>query len=231
MTAFSEELQSLSPSALVEFFILDMTNTPGGGFLYFHDGATAGGNKVTWQGQEYDPWPIETEGFDISTQGVLPRPKMRIANMDGLISAEANAYGDLLGCMLIRKRTFVRFLDAVNFAAGNPEADPNQHAEDDKWFVDQKTGENRYVIEFELASVFDLMGIKLPSRQVLKSACPWKYRGPECGYTGPFYDRFDNPSSAFDDACSKLLASCKVRHPRPAVLPYGGFPGATRYEA
>lgn len=233
MSSFSEEIQSLQPSALLELFVLDMSNTTSGGQLYFHAGTNELCGPVTWQGQDYMPWPIQTSGFDSTAQGVLPRPKITVANIDGLFSGEVSANDDLLGCLLIRKRTFAKFLDAVNFKDGiNPTADPTQYAEDDKWFIDQKTAENRYQLEFELASVFDLMGVQLPYRQVLKSACSWRYRGPECGYTGPAFDRFDNPTNIITaDSCAKRLASCKVRFGAANVLPFGGFPGATKYDA
>lgn len=231
MTTFREEIQSLSPTALVELFILDMSNTQSGGILYFHAGTNQLSGPIVWQGVTYTPWPIQASGFDINTQGSLPRPKLLVANTGAFFSAEVQANDDLLGCQIIRKRTFSRFLDAVNFPGGvNPDADPFQHADDDKWFIDQKVSENRYQIEFALASVFDLMGVQLPSRQVLKSSCSWRYRGAECGYTGPSFDRFDKPSSVIDDSCAKLLSSCRIRHVNQ-VLPYGGYPGATRYES
>lgn len=230
MSAFSEELQSLSPTALVELFVLDMSSTYSGGILYFHAGTNELKQPVVWQGNTYEPWPIQAEGFDMSTQGALPRPKLTVANTNGMFSGEVAANDDLLGCMIIRKRTFAKFLDAVNFAAGNPNADPNQHADDDSWFIDQKTSENRYQIEFELASVFDLMGVQLPYRQVLKSACSWRYRSAECGYTGPSFDLYDQASSAQADSCAKRLSSCKVRF-GGNPLPFGGFPGATRYDS
>lgn len=235
MSKYSKEIQSLSPSALIELFVLDMSRTQSGGILYFHAGTNKLNNPVVWQGQVFEPWPIEAEGFDLSTQGALPRPKLRVANTGGVFSAEVSANDDLLGCVLTRKRTFARFLDAVNFKGGiNAEADPTQHAEDDAWFIDQKTSETRHAIEFELASVFDLMGVQLPSRQILKSACSWRYRGPECGYTGPAFDRFDQPTNIIaSDACAKRLNSCKCRKDYwpEGILNFGGFPGATKYEA
>lgn len=230
MSKFTEEIQSLSPSALIELFVLDLSSTVSGGMLYFHAGTNKLNGPIVWQGQEYQAWPIECEGFDLSTQGALPRPKITVANTNGLFSGEVSANDDLLGCMVIRKRTFAKFLDAVNYPNGvNPDADPTQHADDDSWFIDQKVSEDRYALQFELASVFDLMGIQLPYRQVLKSACSWRYRGPECGYIGPAYDRFDQPSQPIDDSCAKRLSSCRVRFGKNP-LPYGGFPGATRYE-
>lgn len=152
-------------------------------------------------------------GFDISGQGTLPSPKISIANFGGSISAEVRANDDLVGCTVIRKRTLARFLDAVNFSSGvNPTADPSQFFPDESWFVEQKTLETFEVVEFELSSVFELMGVKLPYRQIIKNTCPWKYRGTECGYTGPYFDKDDKQTSiSGSDYCTKRLDSCRAR--------------------
>lgn len=230
MTAFTQELQTLSHSALVELFVLDMSkfNVPN---FYFHAGTNQVGSEIVWQGQTYSPLPIEAEGFGATTSGTLPRPKIRVANGDGFFSRESVAYRELVGARIIRKRTFARFLDAVNFPNGNPTADPNSHFPDDIWFVDQKTVENRHIIEWELASGFDLQGVALPYRQVIQNCCSWHYRSSECSYTGAaMYDYNDTPTTdPKKDACGKRLSSCKVRFGK-SVLPFGGFPGATRHQ-
>lgn len=232
-TPIRAEIQSLSPSAMIELFVLDMTGTYSGGFLYFHAGTNGLNQPIVWKGQKYDPWPIQAKGFDMTTQGTLPQPSVIIANVGGVLSGEVQANDDLVGCKITRKRTLAKYLDAVNFPGGvNADADPNQYLPDEMWYVEQKTSETRHSIEFKLSSVFDLMGIQLPYRQVIQNSCPWKYRGAECGYTGPYYDRFDQPTSMqANDACAKLLSSCKVRQAyfSGQILPFGGFPGATRY--
>lgn len=229
MTTITAEIQSLSPTALIEMFLLDTTSLPEGGVIGFHAGTNALQQPVVWQGVTYQPLPIEAEGFDISGKGVLPRPKVRIANINGLFSAAVRENDDLIGCKITRKRTFARFLDAINFPGGiNPDASPDQHLPDDVWFIDQKTSENRYVIEWELASAFDFQGVRLPFREVIQNSCVWRYKGPECGYTGgAFFDLSDNPCAANADDCAKRLSSCRKRHPS-GVVPFGGFPGAVR---
>lgn len=234
MTTLRAEIQSLSPSALIELFVLDMTNTTSGGILYFHAGTNGLSQPIVWQGQTYEPWPVKAEGFDYTTQGTLPRPKFFVANIGGVFSGEVSANNDLVGCKLTRKRTLAKFLDAVNFPSGNANADASQEFPDEMWFIDQKVTENRYQIEFALSSVFDLMGVQLPFREVIKNSCPWRYRGAECGYTGPYIDVNDavttNPA---EDTCPKFLKSCKARcgtYGSADVLPFGGFPGATKYD-
>ena len=223
------EIQSLSPSAIVVLYQLDTRNLSGGDLTGFHAGTNELREPVVWQGFTYMPLPIEAEGFDISGKGTLPRPKLRVANINGVFSAAVRENDDLIGCKVTRKRTFAKFLDAVNFPGGvNPDADPDQHLPDDVWFVDQKTSETRYVIEWELSSAFDFQGVRLPFREVIQNSCVWRYRGPECGYTGSAYDKNDQPCGTDKDECAKRLTSCQVRYPSGAV-PFGGFPGAVRH--
>lgn len=390
--AIRADIQSLAPTALLDFFILDTTNLPGGSVMRFHAGTNSLSQPVVWQGQTYEPMPIEAEGFDVTAKGALPRPRLRVANVNGFLSASVKSFNDFVGCKVTRKRTFAKYLDSANFppprnlavytdysasawsnavpanatlttgvadpfggntairfrvgdgvtghtAAGvallrvsgqsipvgageahwlsfycratalptssalvdagdnnpsgnylsqlilnqwvrvamvgaratagtvtffdlwsnnsqactlefaglqfekgsltdyqsvpgatyiaNPIADPNQFIPDDLWYVERKVSENRYMIEFELSSAFDLMGQQLPNRQIIQNTCSWKYRGSECGWTGGNFDKSNNPSGASDDACAKTLAACKVRFNTQPIR-FGGFPGAIR---
>ncbi|HHT4259121.1 TPA: phage minor tail protein L [Klebsiella variicola] len=229
--SIKSEIQSLSPSAVIELFKLDMSNTTSGGVLYFHAGTNELRDPVVWQGVTYNPWPLKATGFDKSGQGTLPRPKLQISNYGGAISAEVQANDDLVGCRLTRKRTLARFLDAENFLSGNPTADPEQFFPDEMWFVEQKTQEDETSVAFELSSVFDLMGVQLPNRQIIKNSCPWQYRGSECGYDGPYIDKNNEPTEfQAADYCTKLYSACKARKNYFAngIIHFGGFPGATR---
>lgn len=229
MTDIQAEIQSLSPTALIELFVLDTTALEGGTITRFHSGVNQNRGPIVWQGHEYLPLPFEAEGFDLDGQGDLPRPKIRVANIQGLFSALIADSEDLIGCRLTRKRTFARFLDAVNFPnKKNPEADPDQHLDDELWFIDRKTSEDRYLIEWELASAFDLDGVKIPLRQVIQNYCPWRYRDANCGWDGAFYDKDNNPTgNGSKDYCSKTMAACKARF-KEGLLPFGGFPGVVR---
>jgi lambda family phage minor tail protein L len=224
------EIQSLSPSAIVELFELDYSNYTSGTIVRFHAGTNQLNSPVVWKGVEYIPMPIEATEFEMSTSGSLPRPKMRVANVDGIISATIMTFDDLVGAKVTRKRTMVKFLDAVNFQGGvNPTADPSQAFQDDIWYVERKVSETRYMVEWELSSAFDLMGVKLPYRQVIQNSCTWRYRGAECGWTGANFDKNDASCDPSADECAKRLSSCRARFGQTAILPYGGFPGASRY--
>ena len=224
----AQELHKLSAGAIVELYELDATAV-GGTVTRMHAGTNELRQPVVWQGNTYNPFPIEVSGFEFSGRGQLPRPTVKIANVSGLVGALVRELDDLLGAKFTRKRTLVKFLDAVNFPGGvNPTADPTAALPDDVFFVDRKASENKVVIEFELAASFDVAGVTLPRRYIVQNVCPWRYRGAECGYTGTsYFDSADNAvGSAELDVCGKRLSSCKLRFGQNAPLPYGGFPAA-----
>lgn len=222
------DVQKLDPGALVELFVLDATAL-GGDVTRFHSGLNELQSSVVWDGDTYTPFPIEASGFELSGRGTLPRPKIRVANVTGLISALCQELDDLVGATLTRKRTLVKYLDAVNFTGGvNPTADPTQAFPDEVWTVNRKAEETSAYIDFDLAAAFDVAGVKLPRRQVIANVCPWQYRGAECGYAGGAVADINDEATATlaDDRCGKRLASCKLRFGEYAELPFGGFPGA-----
>jgi lambda family phage minor tail protein L len=223
------QLHKLDAGAWVDLFALDLTPLSAG-IVRFHAGTNALRQPVIWQGETYQPFPIQVDGFEMDGSGRMPRPRLRVANVSGAISTLVRQYEDFVGMRLTRKRTMVRFLDAVNFPGGtNASADPLSHLPDETYFVTQKTSETKLLVEFELGSALDLQGVMLPRRQIVSGICGWRYRDPgTCGYSGgPVADRFDQPTSnPAVDNCSRTLAGCKLRFGVAAVLPFGGFPGA-----
>jgi lambda family phage minor tail protein L len=226
LAAVSSELQTLAPSAIITLFEIDATAL--GDTLYrFHSGTNGLLGGVVWQGQTYSPFPIEASGFELTGKGTLPRPKVRVSNVLGTMSALVLLYDDLAGVKFTRIRTLAKFLDRVNFPSGvNPTADPTAEYPRDIYFIDRKSEENNEYVEFELAAALDLAGVRLPRRQIVQNYCPWKYRGTECGYTGTNY--FDTNDASVGslalDVCGKRLSSCRARFGSTTELPYGGFP-------
>lgn len=226
--SIAQELQSLTPSNMVTLYQLDTTTIGGVDLFHFHAGVNAIGASVLWDGQSYTQFPIEASGFEMSGSGTIPRPKMVVANVDGLIGAAARALGGLEGSKLTRTRTFLKYLDAANFVGGNPSADPGQYIDREVWFISRRAVENAVYIEYELSASFDLSGTKLPRRQVIQNVCPWRYRSAECSYSGPPVATItDAPTTDPQlDRCGRRMGSCKLRFAGGQVLPFGGFPGA-----
>lgn len=222
------EIRSLEPSAIVELFELDASSF-GAGISRFHAGTNGLKQNVVWAGNTYTAFPVQASGFEWSGQGSLPRPRLTVANVTGAISLLVIQYDDLLGAKLTRRRTLVKYLDAVNFTGGiNTNADPNAAFADDVYYIDRKTLETRDTVEFELSAAFDVAGVQLPRRQIIQNVCQWVYRGAECSYTGGSY--FDANDAAVGslglDVCGKRLTSCKARFGSYGELPFGSFPSA-----
>lgn len=242
-------IQSLDPGALIELFEVDVspitkTNSPDNLFR-FHAGTNKLSEPVVWAGLSYIPFPIQASGFDKSTKGTLPRPSLQASNVSSILTALNIDLDDMVGAKVTRRRTFARYIDAVNFAGGvNPTADPNQQLPVDVFFVERKVRENNQMVEWELASTMDLEGVQLPARAMIASYCSWQYRiyragtfdysdVDECSYTGSSYFTIDGVVTANPalDVCSKTLKACKKRFGDAAPLPFGGFPGARVYRS
>lgn len=232
------ELQKVAPSAIIELFELEVSLTPyGASDTYrFHAGVNLNSNgEVVWAGNNYLSFPVEAEGFEYSGNGQLPRPKVRVSNIFGTITALLLSLpAGLNGAKFTRIRTLARYLDAANFPGSvNPYGTPDPTAEFPReiFYVDRKTVETRDVVEFELAAAFDLAGVRAPKRQCIGNICQWEYRSTECGYAGSsYFNENDQPvTSLAADVCGKKLSSCKARFGSTAELPFGSYPGIGAY--
>ena len=204
----NKQISSVNPDTLIDLYEIDFSNLQmnfdmlrdmygvniGADSTYRFCPMENSTNPVVWQGKSYQPMPIAMEGFEYQADGRLPRPKMRIANPEGLFSAIVHSNHDFVNCKVTRKRTYARFLDDENFQnrnlnseGRNPfgEADPDSHYPDDVYFINKKVTENKAQIEFELVSALELKGAEVPARVVLSNYCNWTYRcSIGCKYSG-----------------------------------------------
>ena len=183
------DLQEINPGAVIELFKLELNNDiHGTNTTYlFHAGSNLNANgALVWNSETYLRFPVEADGFEYSGTGQLPRPTIRIANLNGTITALlATLSNGLEGAKVTRIRTLARYLDASNFPGNtNPYGTPDPTAEfpQEIFFVDRKAAETRDIVEFELAAAFDLAGVKAPKRQCIANLCQWVYKGDGCGY-------------------------------------------------
>jgi phage-related protein len=248
----TSQLQEIAPGAIVELFQLELNATQHGvdQTYYFHSGVNGSLTDIIWAGQAYQAIPIEADGFEWNGQGSLPRPTLRASNILGTLTALILTLPDgLEGAKVTRIRTLSRYLDDINLIGGDllledgftllledggefrqesGSAEPDPYAEFPReiYYVDRKSAETRDIIEFELASVFDLAGVRAPKRQCV-TRCQWVYRSAECSYTGSnYFDVNNNPvGNASEDVCGKQVDSCKARFGDNNRLPHGGFPG------
>ena len=226
MTVPVSDLQAIAPSAIIELFELELNATQHGvdQTYRFHAGSSLNANgEVIWDGNSYLRFPIEATGFEYSGNGQLPRPKVRVSNNMGTITALLLSLpSGLEGAKFTRVRTLARYIDGANFTGGtNPYGAPDPTAEMPReiFFVDRKVVETRDIVEFELAAAFDLAGIRAPKRQCIANVCQWVYKSVECGYTGGL------------PTCSKTLTACREHFGDYAELPFGSFPGVGAFNA
>ncbi len=219
MTVPVSALQEVAPSAVIELFELELNTAQHGttDIYRFHAGTSLNNNgEVVWNGNSYQRFPVEADGFEYSGNGQLPRPKIRVSNILSTITALLLTLPDgLEGAKFTRIRTLARYIDAVNFPGGVSPYSPDPTAEFPReiYYLDRKTIENREVVEFELAAAFDLAGVSAPKRQCIANICQWVYKSTECGYSGGL------------PTCLKTQTDCKAHFGATAELPFGSYPG------
>jgi lambda family phage minor tail protein L len=253
ITKVLTELYKYTPSTLLEMFELDFAPIeeyynsitepdpfPTNRRYRFHNSTNEraqdinlSGIDVVWQGITYEARPIEFSGLEITSAGQVPKPNLTIANLDRLLTEDIIEFAGMVNVKVLRKRTFVKFIDAVNFIGGtNPTADPNAYFPTDVFRIDRMSDMNAEKVTFELSPAWDVEGVQLPRRQVIANVCPWKYKSDPCNWVpvaGKYYNSNDYiVSTAGEDQCGKRLKSCKLRFGEK-ILPYGGFPSAGLY--
>jgi len=170
------------------------------GVLRFHNNIKVFDSKIIWQGNTYIPAPIQATGFENSSRGTLPTPILSISSQSetgtdqlALLRYEILKLGDIIGAKVTRRRTFAKYLDWDNFQVATAESrlaelpdgyepDPNAELPRDIYYIERKTAENKNTIQYQLSSILDLEGIKIPRRTIISDKCNWHYRGPGCWY-------------------------------------------------
>jgi len=183
----ARNLLDLQPTAVLEFFQLQLKdpNTQKEEKFFFHGGSLFS-DTIIWQENQYFPIAVETEGFEVLGDRRLPRPKLRVANKDFIVTALLQKYNDFINAKIIRKKAFVKNLDDANFDGGNPWGTANATAEisSETWIVGRKASESKLYVELELNSPLDLESFNVNDRAIVSKYCAWQYRGLGCRYAG-----------------------------------------------
>lgn len=226
-------IQELDADTIVHMYELDATQL--GGEVYRFTSSTKETEPISFGGFVYAPVPVETQGWEVSARGTVPRPIVRVANANNIMSQIVNEFGDLVNCPFRRIRTFKMFLD------GEPTANPDAHFPIDIYRIEQKSNQNRLFIEWTLAAGFDQQGKMLPGRQVIQRTCTHRYRRWDpvagefdyskatCPYTGSkYFDATGAVTTPDKDRCSKMLRSGCIKRFGKGELPTRAFPGVGR---
>ena len=192
MTDLIEAVQKQDPgSALVELFEIELSSSS---ILYFHSGLDDDVTTIqfrdknptsgTYTARSYTAIPLEIKGVEKNSDGASPRPTLTIAN---ILATFSGALGDLtnkdlIGKRVLRRQTLKKYL--VGESADSGASSPPIEFPSEKYLIDRVASENKVVIAFELASVMDLEGIKIPGRVVVGKYCTWEYQGVDSNRGG-----------------------------------------------
>jgi lambda family phage minor tail protein L len=186
----TDQLKQEIDSGLLEFFELKLgegTNNT----LYFHDGKNENLADISFAGNTYISLPIMMDGIELSADGAMSRPTLTIANVESILKAgskfktqmEDGTWGatvdgsplvasdfkidHLVGSVLTKRKTLEKYLTS----------NPIVEFEKDEYIIDRIKAKDNNFITLELASPFDLGGIRIPNRVVVGKYCPWVYQG------------------------------------------------------
>ena len=192
------ELQSLTPSAKIELFVMELveglhyaTGNPSSvpTIFRFHAGTNMKTNSnIVWQNDTYERFPIVAEGFAFEGKGQIPRPTLTMSNLGGITRSGVaitvtdlliivnltTPHNDLLNAKITRRQVLASSLDAQNFENNtNPFGSPNNNElPQEIYFIDRKITESRNLVQFELVGDLDKQNLKLPKRQVTRNEFP-----------------------------------------------------------
>ena len=192
------ELQSLTPSAKIELFVMELveglhyaTGNPSSvpTIFRFHAGTNMKTNSnIVWQNDTYERFQIVAEGFAFEGKGQIPRPTLTMSNLGGITRSGVaitvtdlliivnltTPHNDLLNAKITRRQVLASSLDAQNFENNtNPFGSPNNNElPQEIYFIDRKITESRNLVQFELVGDLDKQNLKLPKRQVTRNEFP-----------------------------------------------------------
>jgi lambda family phage minor tail protein L len=208
-TKIIAETQKLSPDALIELFVLDLTKL-GGSTFRFHNQPVDGAGTISFDSNTYQAMPIEANGFAFTGTDQPPTPTIRISSISGAITALIEQHDDLDGAQLTRIRTYRKHL------GDGSDPDGTAKFSEDVFFVNRKAGQNRNTVEFELGNSLDVDGVQVPRRRLVPRCQAIFKDGVNCPYVGS------------ETTCAKTVAACEAYFGDDAALPFLGFPGVER---
>lgn len=147
-------------SASVVLWEIDLTEV-GGERYFFCNEQNEKGEPVTWQGRQYQAYPIQGSGFELNGKGTSTRPTLMVSNLYGMVTGMAEDLQSLVGGTVVRRKVYARFLDAVNFVNGNSDADPEQEVIS-RWRIEQCSELSAVSASFVLSTPTETDGAVFP---------------------------------------------------------------------
>ena len=187
---------------------------------------------IIWNGNEYKPVAIQSDGLEIRGDGKASTPSLVITSnlngVEGMTRRLCRQYNDFAGAKLTVIRTSAKYLDAANFADGNPTANVNEYRKQ-VWYIEHKINDDEEKVTFELSNPVDFEGARIPAREIT-SFCHWgvtgNYRGEECAYMGmAMFTEDGEPTDRPElDKCGCRIVDCQLRNNEHR---FGAFPSSS----
>ena len=228
-----KEAAKLQQDAIIEMFEIDMQRIQMGVFRFC--ATNTGAANVMFNGQTYIAAPIQASGFAWDGAGTLPRPNLTMAAKDLYFLNLVVDADDLVGMPVKRIRTFRKYLDDGSHPNTGISFPP------DEFVIERKASQSRHALSFELSTLMDQQGTKIPKLMVLRDSCVhtyrywtgngFQYQKVACPYTGTgmFKKNGAPTNNQAEDACGKRISDCKLRFGEKAILPRMAFPGVGRF--
>lgn len=150
-----KEATRLAPEPYVELFKFTPDYLRPSLFIAFTNHPT-----ITWQGITYENFPHQFSGYNIQTTGEQSRPKLQVANPNGLFSS-------LIVNGALRQAQVIRYLVLREDLL----ADENRYLRN-KWLLAKTLNLTKDSVSFELRSVLDGVRYTLPVRQYISPDFP-----------------------------------------------------------
>ncbi len=158
---------------------------------------------VVFRGETYTAFPFELEMTETS-KAELPRLRLRVSNISRVFQYAVEITQGGVGSKVIFKVVHAGHLDTAV-----PELEMQ--------FQILSVTANAQWITFTLGAPNPMLQ-RCPRHRFLQDFCRWKFKSPECGYSGP------------QTSCNKTLAQCRAYGNEKR---FGGFPsihkGQMRY--
>ena len=157
-----KESSQLSQDAIIEMFEIDLQSL---GLGIFRFSPTHSSGVVTFEGHEYPPAPIQSDGFQWDGSGPLPRPNLTIAAKDLYFLNIVVDMDDLVGQPVKRIKTFRKYLDdGTHPGTGAKFSDEN-------YVIERKASQSRHMLKFELSTKLDQQGTQIPIHAFKSTGC------------------------------------------------------------
>ncbi|WP_340543312.1 phage minor tail protein L [Escherichia coli] len=152
---------------------------------------------MTWQGRQYQAYPIEGSGFEMNGKGSSARPSLTVSNLFGLVTGMAEDLAEPGGCHGGPPPGVCAFSGCGETCGRQSGGRPRRQELTDRWVVEQMSELTAMTASFVSGHTDGGRTERcFPGRIMLANTCMWDYRGDECGYNGPAVaDEFEHPTT------------------------------------